>query len=401
MGDISATIVIPVFNGARFLRRCLDSVLAQTRGDFEVVCVDNGSTDDSLGILGEYAERDARITVASEPRPGVSCARNAGIARARGRYLLFVDADDSVEPTLVERVIEAADRHGAELVVYAYDECFEEPRAGFPVATLARDDLYDRPLAVRDLDFPVTLAVTPNVWRIAFAAGYVRSLGLAYPEALRTSEDLVFVHRALLPASRVVFLRDMLYHYCRDNAGSLTRGDREGAGILALREVRDALAPVSGQRWARLQLVNLVLDTFEYQMLTCATSGEYLRLFEGYQAEWSEYVSDNVGLVADRYARFLSRMDERDPLTNLFAQCLDTARKAEHSRVWDQAHKQELTACHEQVSALEADLAAARSERDAERDRAGALRAELDGVYASRSWRLARLMARVARGGRR
>lgn len=392
MGDISATIVIPVFNGARFLRRCLDSVLAQTRGDFEVVCVDNGSTDGSLDILGEYAERDARITVASEPRPGVSCARNAGIARARGRYLLFVDADDSVEPTLVERVIEAADRHGAELVAFSFDECYEEPRAGFPRQLLSRDGFYGSVLSVRDLDFPVTLAITPNVWRLAFLASYVRDAGLSFPERLTTSEDLVFVHQSLLAARRVVFLPDMLYHYCRDDAGSLTRGNRHAAGVIALRMVYDFASSFHGEDWFALQFTNLVLDTFEYQMRTCATSEEYLGLFDGYRDEWADYVNEHSSLVDVRYARFLSRMASPDPLVNLFFQHADAERYAEQVRVWDQAHKQELTSCHEEIGRLKGEILELRA-------RADEVQGELDAVYASKSWRAARTIAKLLHRG--
>ena len=391
MGEVAASVVIPVFNSAHCLRPCLDSVLAQTRGDFEVICVDNGSTDQSPAILAEYAARDGRVRALSVPEPGVSRARNAGIAQAHGRYLLFVDSDDTVDPRLVERAIGEAEKFDAQLVVYTYDECYEDPCAYFPRPLCPRDEAYGRVVSTRELDFPVSLAVTPNVWRIAFLASYVRELGLRFPEELSTSEDLVFVHRALLPAERVVLLPDMLYHYRRDRSASLTRGDRHAAGILALRQVFSALSPAHGQRWFDLQFVNLVLETFEYQMRTCATPEEYLELFSGYQREWAAYVDEHADLVDGLYARFFSRMQAQDPLVNLFAQHADAEGYAESVRVWDQAHKQELTACHERIGCLEEELAA-------ERARAEALRTELDGVYGSRSWRVARAVAGLARG---
>ena len=407
MDDISASIVIPVFNAGGSLRRCLESVLAQTRGDFEVICVDNGSTDGSLDVLEECAALDSRVTVLREPRPGVSCARNAGIERARGRYLLFVDADDTVEPTLVERAVGVAEKDDAQLVIYSFDACYEDPRAGFLQPPCPRPELYDSVFSPRALDVPATFVVTPNVWRIVFQASYVRALGLAYPEDLRTSEDLVFVYRALLPAERVVTLPDALYHYSRDSAGSLTRGDRQGAGIAALGYVRAALADHADERWVRYQLTNLALDTFEYQMGTCAAVGEYRVLLEGFRREWLDYVTDNAELVHERYQRFFSLVRSDDPLENLFAQHAAARSEAEYFRVWDQAHKQELTACHERIGALEEQL---RSEREraaalegqlcAERERADATRAELDAVYASRSWRAARAMAKIVHFGR-
>ena len=411
MDGISASIVIPVHNGGNWLRRCLESVLAQTRGDFEVICVDNGSTDDSLGVLEEFARKDPRVTALSEARPGVSCARNAGMARARGEYHLFVDADDTVEPTLVERVVGEAEKNDADLVVYSFDACYEDPRAGFPQPPCPCESLYGTVFSARDLDVPATLVVTPNVWRIAFRASYVRSLELTYPEDLRTSEDLVFVYRALLPAERVVALPDLLYHYSRDSAGSLTRGDREGAGVAALGHIRDALAVSADERWLRYQLTNLVLDTFEYQLGTCATVGEYHVLLTGLRREWLGYVTENAELVHERYQRFFSLVQSTDPLENLFAQHVAARSEAEYFRVWDQAHKQELTACHERIGGLEEQLRAEREqaaatqaalegELRAERERADATRAELDAVYASRSWRFARALAKVVHGGR-
>ena len=306
MDDISASIVIPVFNAGGSLRRCLESVLAQTRGDFEVICIDNGSTDGSLDVLEECAAQDLRVTVLREPRPGVSCARNAGIEHARGRYLLFVDADDTVDPTLVERAVGAAEKDDAQLVIYSFDACYENPRAGFLQPPCPCPELRDSVFAPRALDVPATFVVTPNVWRIVFQTSYVRALGLAYPEDLRTSEDLVFVYRALLPAERVVTLPDALYHYSRDSVGSLTRGDRQGAGVAALGYIRDALSGHADERWVRYQLTNLALDTFEYQMGTCTTVGEYRVLLEGFRREWLDYVTENVALVHERYQRFFS-----------------------------------------------------------------------------------------------
>ena len=397
MDGISASIVIPVYNSARFLTRCLDSVLAQTRGDFEVICVDNGSTDGSLELLEERAGQDPRVTVLREPRPGVSCARNAGIARARGDFLLFVDADDTVAPELVERAVGAAQKCDAQLVIYSFDECYEDPRAGFPAPPCPDAVRLEEAFATRDLELPAMLVVTPNVWRIAFRSSYVRDLGLDYPEELRTSEDLVYVYRALLPADRVVVLPDILYHYSRDNLASLTRRDRQDAGITALRMIYDALAGRRDEPWFSYQFVNLVLDTFEYQMRTCATLGEYLALFDGFLREWHGYVCARPELVDERYAAFFSLMREPDPLECLFAQQAGARRDAEFFRVWDQAHKQELTVEHERVRSLEGELAAERERAEAVE---GSLRAELDAIYASRSWRLARTVAKIAHGGR-
>lgn len=88
------SIIIPVYNVAPYLRECLDSVLAQTFGDWEAICVDDGSTDGSGAILDEYAVRDKRFRVVHQPNAGVATARNKGLEETTGQWVLFLDADD-------------------------------------------------------------------------------------------------------------------------------------------------------------------------------------------------------------------------------------------------------------------------------------------------------------------
>ena len=100
MGEAScpkATIVVPVYNSARSIQRCLDSLLAQSERSIQVVCVNDGSTDDSLNVLRRIAQADDRVLVIDQENAGVSCARNAGIDAAVGGTVFFVDADDYID----------------------------------------------------------------------------------------------------------------------------------------------------------------------------------------------------------------------------------------------------------------------------------------------------------------
>jgi len=93
-----ASIIVPVYKVEPYLRRCIDSILAQTFLDFELILVDDGSPDNCPGICDEYAEKDSRIKVIHQTNGGLSSARNRGIAAAEGEYLLFCDSDDYVSP---------------------------------------------------------------------------------------------------------------------------------------------------------------------------------------------------------------------------------------------------------------------------------------------------------------
>jgi glycosyltransferase involved in cell wall biosynthesis len=105
---MTVSIVVPVYNTAEYLPACLDSILAQSFTDFELILVDDGSTDDSLRICEAYAFRDARIRVFHQQNAGVSAARNFGVEQAQGDWLCYVDSDDVVLPAYLQDMLEAA-----------------------------------------------------------------------------------------------------------------------------------------------------------------------------------------------------------------------------------------------------------------------------------------------------
>ena len=118
----SVSVVMPVFNSGQYLSDSIESVLCQTYSDFELLCVDNASTDDSLSVLREESEKDSRISVLQDNRRGVSNARNTGLAYASGDYVAFIDADDFILPSLLEHALFQAQKHNADMVIFGFDE---------------------------------------------------------------------------------------------------------------------------------------------------------------------------------------------------------------------------------------------------------------------------------------
>ena len=128
-----ASIIIPVYNGEAYLRQCLDSIASQTMKDFEVVCVNDGSTDASGAILSEYASRDTRFRVHSQQTAGVGVARNRGLEISKGEYVLFVDADDELcEADALERLVDLAEREGLDALFFDAATRFDEGMSASP-----------------------------------------------------------------------------------------------------------------------------------------------------------------------------------------------------------------------------------------------------------------------------
>lgn len=117
MNAPSVSLILPVYNVAPYLETCLDSILHQTCGDFEVLMVDDGSTDGSRDVCLRYARRDSRFLLLEQPNSGASAARNLAMDHARGRYLQFADGDDWLTPDAVETLLHTGRATGADLVV--------------------------------------------------------------------------------------------------------------------------------------------------------------------------------------------------------------------------------------------------------------------------------------------
>ena len=120
------SVIVPVYNVEKYLGECLDSVLRQTLSDIEIICVNDGSTDGSASILAEYAARDPRIKIITQPNGGLSAARNAGMDVASGEYIYFPDSDDYIADATLERCCAICDRDGLDQLVFSAEMLFED-----------------------------------------------------------------------------------------------------------------------------------------------------------------------------------------------------------------------------------------------------------------------------------
>lgn len=118
------SIIIPVFNAAKFIGRCITSLLSQTHRDWEAICVDDGSTDKSAAIIKEYAAKDSRIKLITQDNSGVSVARNNALKLAEGTFLTFVDSDDFLHPQTLEISVKLAQKDSSDLVAYTYSRSY-------------------------------------------------------------------------------------------------------------------------------------------------------------------------------------------------------------------------------------------------------------------------------------
>ena len=215
------SVVVPVYNAGPYLRQCLDSIAAQTYSHMEVILVDDASTDGSGQICKEYAERDERFQYVRFPaNRGPTAARNEGVGRAAGAFLSFVDADDYVEPDLLEKLYRSLTESGADISTCGADGIRLESG---PART------YSRAEAVCCLAKGAPFNHVP--WGKLYCAELARAC--PFDENVFYSEDLLFLYEALKRSEKVSCIPDVLYHYV-SREGSQMRSGMSGRKCTAL-----------------------------------------------------------------------------------------------------------------------------------------------------------------------
>lgn len=204
------SVVIPVYNVEPYLRECLDSLLKQTWNGWEAVCVNDGSTDGSASILDEYAEKDDRFRVVTQPNAGLSAARNTGIVAAIGEYLLFLDSDDWLEPNALETI--ANSLNGEDLFCFSGRRYFEVSKTYNPPDVLPEKsycsgmDYYaENALAHRDLAFVCVV-------QRAYKRSFIEENKLQFRVGIY-HEDNLFTPIACYYAHEVRVVNTCLYNY--------------------------------------------------------------------------------------------------------------------------------------------------------------------------------------------
>ena len=140
MEEPIVSVIIPVYNAEKFLKQCLNSVISQTLKEIEIICVDDGSTDNTNAILKAFSEKDQRITVIHQQNAGAGAARNNGLRRAKGKYLSFLDADDFFEKTMLERAVSKIEEDQAEFVVFRCNQYLEDQKKFKNIRYSLRED---------------------------------------------------------------------------------------------------------------------------------------------------------------------------------------------------------------------------------------------------------------------
>lgn len=223
------SVIVPMHNARDYITACIDSILAQTLINFELICVDDGSTDETYALVEESAARDGRVRLLRQRNAGPGAARNAALDSARGRYVYCLDADDFIDAGLLENCVEALDRSGADMALVAFRTYNEQCRRAFPAEWSMRNERefpsYPSGSFSRETAPDLFFETVQNVpWNKVVRRDLLEGRGIRFQD-LRLTEDLMFSLPAAVAAKRLVRLPSPMVTH-REFAGTNVMSDK-------------------------------------------------------------------------------------------------------------------------------------------------------------------------------
>ena len=240
------SIVIPVYNVEKYLHQCLNSILNQTFQNFEIICIDDGSTDSSLEILQEYKRKDDRFVVIQQNHFGAGFARNSGIRIAYGKYIQFLDADDYFEPTMLEELYNHAEKYGADLTVCSSRKVDNEGNiveSGNPNSPINLDKTpLEQPFNWKDFKDDIFCLFNVPSWNKLYLKDLILSNNLQF-QNLTSCNDVAFGHISKICAKKIVVFNKELINYRCNRSGSISeyRAKHSKNILLAALQIKEFL----------------------------------------------------------------------------------------------------------------------------------------------------------------
>lgn len=211
------SVVVAIYNVEKYVSKCIESILKQTFTDFELLLVNDGSKDSSLSILKEYASKDNRIQIIDKENGGLSDARNVGMQKAQGKYIYFVDGDDFIEDTLLEKCVKKLEETDSDMVMFDIYQYYLETGKKEVIR-----NPFDESKIYSIEDTPTLITKIKNcAWNKMYKLSLFKDNDIEYPWGYYY-EDLGTTYRLLARCKKIAFISEPLYDYLQDRPGNIT-----------------------------------------------------------------------------------------------------------------------------------------------------------------------------------
>ena len=268
MNKIKVSIIIPIYNPGELLKRCLDSALNQTLEDIEVLCIDDGSNDETKDILKDYSKMDSRCKVIAQENLGAGSARNKGIEHSKGEYIVFLDADDWIESDMCESLYDYAKDLDVNLVLFD-NVWHREDNSTTEIVHFDKEEYYQDFInsvfdykLLKDKIFNGYFGV---IWTKFYKSSFLKENNIHFPD-YKLYNDVEFHIKSLLLAKNISYCPNIFYHYNKSNHESLQisyRGKKEAMVFYdVMVGIRDFLIEENKMKELRMEFLDFAFENF-------------------------------------------------------------------------------------------------------------------------------------------
>ena len=226
MAQPKVSIVIPIYNVEKYLRQCLDSVVNQTLKEIEIICVNDGSKDNSLAIVQEYAAKDSRVKIIDKENSGYGHSMNCGFAEATGEFIGIVESDDYADLNMFETLYNIAKQHNLDVVKSGYYFYYSKPEEKNEKVEIVSKVIANKTICPREsfkakMEMVEFFNIKPTIWSAIYNSEFLKKNNITFNETPGASyQDASFNFKVWACADRVRLLQDAFLHYRQDNENS-------------------------------------------------------------------------------------------------------------------------------------------------------------------------------------
>lgn len=307
MEKTKISIIATFYNLEDYVKRCVDSLTSQTFQDIEIICVNDGSQDNTINILQELAQNDNRIKIIDKKNEGVSISRNTGINAASGEYIMFVDGDDYLEPNACEILYQKATETNVDIVTFQFiykwtnktikDKKFKN--------SPYYDETKDSPYLFSDKQKKMYKSINAGIcWDKLYKKDFIISHKIFFPDKLTHNEDTVFILKILLSNPTILVTKDYLYTHWKSNINSLTNIDRYSYLLKILEALKYANTIFDNIKYKKNNIIRLYF--VDYTLLAILSLGKSLC----FSKNKKEYIS-SIEQILDLYKDFDKKTVEK------------------------------------------------------------------------------------------
>lgn len=395
MEEIKVSVVIPVYNVEEFLNNTLSDITGQTLKEIEIICVDDGSTDNSCKIIEEWMGKDSRIQLIRQKNQYAGVARNNGLKQAHGKYVIFWDADDLFDSNALEVMYTQAEQEHSDICICEARKYDNAKEKYIPSDSYLKEELLPEKQTFNKFDVPEHIFnLTNNVpWNKLYLRKFITKNKLEY-QAIKQANDTYFTIMALFLAERITYVKDVLIAYRVNNDESLSgkASDTVFCSYDSWLYTKERIEKYPDFKLVRFSFLNRALSGFYYSLNIQTTFESYEKLYrmlveKGFKTFGLDTCEEENIYAAWMY-KDMQKMYETEPADFLVQKSITRRVNNENNNVRRKILREKNAVLRENVRALKEDKKTLQSDKKKLQEEKKKLQKEIDNIKQSKAYRL-------------